>query len=672
VFDRISIRSKLIAIVAAPLAVILALAAVGFVQRRAEASDTRADVRRLEAIAATQLLQYELQRESLYSVTFVASDGERGRAGLKAQRARTDRAAASLTRAVDRLAADEGAVPGARAALRQMQFSDDTLRGQVDSRSLEWQWAMELYRQIEASLPQVGDRLASAIDDSSLSEGAQSVIALGEYSSWRARTGALLAGAVEAGGFPPAAAGIDLKALFDQAVESSEVQLAVVGSESGASTRARLRNQMAGDDLSYFADQVEIVHDLPERALEMEIPPERWTRAVTATLGQLRDISLSEAALGLDAAEDRVAEAEDSARLYMAGALAAVLLALGLAVVVASSIARPVRHLTTAVDRVATEQLPKLVEGMTNPAETDLEHLRTGIDQLEVKGGAELARLTASVNAIQEVAVEVATEQATMLRKGIGDMFVNLARRNQGLLDRQLEYIDDLEAQEEDPDQLEHLFKLDHMATRMRRNAESLLVLAGAEPNRRRGQPVPLTKVVLAAVGEIEHFARVDLLDLDQADVASNAAADLAHLLSELMENATQFSPPEARVEVVGHRGGEGYTLSVTDSGIGMSPEQMAEANDLLARPPLLGLALSRSLGFIVVSRLSDRHGVTVRLVPAANGGVSAVILVPASILVAGPPSDGDRAEPVPAEGAVSSILPPLVLGGPGADLEPE
>ncbi len=142
--------------------------------------------------------------------------------------------------------------------------------------------------------------------------------------------------------------------------------------------------------------------------------------------------------------------------------------------------------------------------------------------------------------------VEVAEEQAALLRKGIGDIFVNLARRNQTLLDRQIEFIDQLEANEEDPDQLENLFKLDHLATRMRRNAESLLVLAGAEPPRRRARPVALADVVRVAIGEVEDFTRINLLSLDEATVGGNAAVDLAHLLSELMENATQFSPPDS------------------------------------------------------------------------------------------------------------------------------
>ena len=254
--------------------------------------------------------------------------------------------------------------------------------------------------------------------------------------------------------------------------------------------------------------------------------------------------------------------------------------------------------------------------------------------KLDVRSQDEVGQLAEAFNTIQQVAVDVATEQSELLRKGIGDMFVNLARRNQALLDRQIEFIDELENNEEDPDQLQHLFHLDHLATRMRRNAESLLVLAGSEPNRRRGRPVALTDVVRAALGEVEDFARIDLLELEDVLVTSNAAADVAHLLSELMENATNFSPPDTRVEVVGHRtNADGYVVSVTDTGIGMSAEQVVEANETLEKPPLVGLAMSRSLGFIVIGRLAARFGISVRLMASPSGGVTAVVAMPSVII---------------------------------------
>ena len=250
----------------------------------------------------------------------------------------------------------------------------------------------------------------------------------------------------------------------------------------------------------------------------------------------------------------------------------------------------------------------------------------------------------------------MAEEQGALLRKGIGDIFINLARRNQTLLDRQIEFIDQLEANEEDPDQLDNLFKLDHLATRMRRNAESLLVLAGAEPPRRRGRPVALADVVRVAIGEVEDFARISLLALDDVTVGGNVAVDLAHLLSELMENATHFSPPDTTVEIVGHRSDEGYTLSVSDQGIGMSADQLAEANSQLARPPLVGLALSRSLGFIVIGRLAARFGIAVKLTSSPSGGVTALVTLPADLVtVDGQPMVARPADRPPAAAAAAA-----------------
>ncbi len=241
--------------------------------------------------------------------------------------------------------------------------------------------------------------------------------------------------------------------------------------------------------------------------------------------------------------------------------------------------------------------------------------------------------------------VDVAEEQSRLLRKGIGDIFVHLARRNQSLLDRQIEFIDHLETHEEDPDQLDNLFKLDHLATRMRRNAESLLVLAGAEPPRRRGRPVPVVDVVRVAIGEVEDFSRVHLIALDDATIAGNVAVDLAHLLSELMENATHFSPPESSVEVLGRRDDRnGYVLTVADRGIGMNAQQLAEANAQLARPPLVGLTLSRSLGFIVIGRLASRFGLTVTLEPTPNGGTTASVSLPFTLVEYPEDTDSDGA----------------------------
>jgi PAS domain S-box-containing protein len=250
------------------------------------------------------------------------------------------------------------------------------------------------------------------------------------------------------------------------------------------------------------------------------------------------------------------------------------------------------------------------------------------------------------------------TEQAA-LRKSIGDLLHNLARRSQGLVDRQLELIDDLERNEADPDRLEELFRMDHLATRMRRNVENLIVLSGVEQRRRWSESVPLRDVVEAAVAEVEEYSRVQVAGIHDFTLSGQAASDVAHLLAELVENATSFSSPTTRVEVSGGPAGNGYVLEIKDHGIGMSDAELVEANRRLAAPLAADVAASRMMGFHVVGRLAVRHGIRVQLRQSWFGGVAALVLLPAELLG----SAGERpamALPVPAGGVVSPE--PLLL----------
>ncbi|HEX8134241.1 MAG TPA: ATP-binding protein, partial [Actinomycetes bacterium] len=280
--------------------------------------------------------------------------------------------------------------------------------------------------------------------------------------------------------------------------------------------------------------------------------------------------------------------------------------------------------------------------------------------------GDEIGQVSAAFNSVHRVAIQVATEQAA-LRKSIGDMFLNLARRSQSLIDRQLELIDDLERTEADPDALENLFKLDHLATRMRRNSEDLIVLSGAEPARRWTQPVPLVDVVRAALAEIEDYNRVELLPIDDVGVAGQAVADVVHLLAELIENATSFSPPGTKVQVAGQQVSNGYVLEIEDRGLGMSDEELVEANERLANPPVVDFALSRMLGLYVVARLAQRYRIKVQLRHSWYGGITALVLLPPSVVVrtvmesleAGPRRG--RAELVP---PTQPVEPPAAVAG--------
>jgi K+-sensing histidine kinase KdpD len=251
---------------------------------------------------------------------------------------------------------------------------------------------------------------------------------------------------------------------------------------------------------------------------------------------------------------------------------------------------------------------------------------------LEAGSRDEIGQVARAFNEVHRVATRVATEQAA-LRKSIGDLFHNLARRSQGLVDRQLDVIDDLERGEADPNRLEDLFRIDHLATRMRRNAENLVVLSGTEQLRRWSEPVPLADVIEAAVAEVEEYARVQVTAVGDLTLSGQAASDVAHLLAELVENATSFSPPSTLVEVAGNPAASGYVLEVEDRGLGMNDAELIQANKRLATPSATDIAVSRMMGFHVVARLAARHGIRVQLRHSWYGGVTALVLLPERLL---------------------------------------
>ncbi|MDA3040807.1 MAG: hypothetical protein O3C27_15005 [Actinomycetota bacterium] len=359
-------------------------------------------------------------------------------------------------------------------------------------------------------------------------------------------------------------------------------------------------------------------------------------------------------------------------------AFAAAVLSGLVAMRVSRTITEPLSDLSDVADEMANVRLPQLVESLRNPGSAAPSFEPMTVDNQT----GEIARLIVALNTVQESAAEVAGEQKAVVQAGVTDLVVNLARRSQSLLDRQIECVDSLESNEEDPERLEQLFALDHLATRMRRNAESLLVVAGAEAPRRRGAPVAVADVLRVAMSEIEDYRRVSLTSVDAAFVGNQPAADLAHLLSELMENATSFSPPDTTVEVKGIQDADGYYLiSVSDLGIGMNDDQLDTANTVLANPPELGLGLSRSLGFIVIGRLARRLGVQVELARGTAGsGITALVLVPTSVLAGRGAATGpvsvplDRPAdlgPVHAPPPQTAPIPEPMLGAPPAGSDP-
>jgi signal transduction histidine kinase len=271
----------------------------------------------------------------------------------------------------------------------------------------------------------------------------------------------------------------------------------------------------------------------------------------------------------------------------------------------------------------------------------------------------ELAQLGRAFNAVQRAAVEAAVEQAE-LRRGVAAVFVNLARRSQALLHRQLSLLDEMERRAEDPEELEDLFRLDHLTTRMRRHAEGLIILSGAAPGRSWRRPVRILDVVRAGVGEIEDYARVRVHRMPPVAVVGGVVSDLVHLIAELVENATVFSPPHTQVRIAGEEVAHGFVLEIDDRGLGMGDEALAAANDRLATGGDFDLGDTDRLGLFVVSRLAARHQIRVSLRRSPYGGTTAVVLLPHELLTPAAPRPGD------AMGSGKAAIPGA--GGVGAD----
>ncbi|MGW2181655.1 nitrate- and nitrite sensing domain-containing protein [Streptomyces sp. NPDC001732] len=274
----------------------------------------------------------------------------------------------------------------------------------------------------------------------------------------------------------------------------------------------------------------------------------------------------------------------------------------------------------------------RLASGEQVDVETEAPHLQYERDEIGQVGQA--------LNTLQRAAVEAAVKQADM-RRGVSEVFVNLARRNQVLLHRQLTLLDAMERRTENTDELADLFRLDHLTTRMRRHAEGLVILSGAAPSRQWRKPIQLMDVVRAAVAEVEDYERIEVRRLPRIGVGGPAVADLTHLIAELLENATVFSPPHTAVQVHGERVANGFTLEIHDRGLGMPPEVLLDANLRLAETPEFELSDTDRLGLFVVSRLAQRQNVRVSLQPSPYGGTTAVVFIPASLLTDAPETHG-------------------------------
>ncbi|MEU8382203.1 nitrate- and nitrite sensing domain-containing protein [Streptosporangium sp. NPDC048865] len=318
-------------------------------------------------------------------------------------------------------------------------------------------------------------------------------------------------------------------------------------------------------------------------------------------------------------------------RILIAGGvgLIAVVASIIISVRFGRRLATELAGLRSAALDLADVRLPRVVDRLRRGEDVDV---RAEAPPIEAGGSTEVHDVAHAFGSVQRTAVEAAVGQAN-LRRGVSQVFVNLARRKQSLLHRQLTLLDSMQRRATDPDSLEDLFRLDHLTTRMRRHAEGLIILSGAAPGRSWRKPVPVIDVLRAAVAEVEDYTRVNVLPVPDVSLDGAAVADITHLVAELIENATIFSPPQTSVTVRGDVVANGFAVEVEDRGLGLTVAEYEAINERLASPPEFDLADSDRLGLFVVGQLASRHGVQVILRGSPFGGTTAIVLIPRSVI---------------------------------------
>ncbi|MFD4371781.1 nitrate- and nitrite sensing domain-containing protein [Streptomyces sp. NPDC058486] len=401
------------------------------------------------------------------------------------------------------------------------------------------------------------------------------------------------------------------------------------------------------------ADDGDAVKALKSKGIDAE----SWLAVTTAKFDGYSEVEKHLVDKAVAEATEISSDAQTDAWVTGAIVVIALLAAFILAGMMARQMSRSMRELRTAAFGIAEQRLPMLVDQLsrTEPGRVD-----TRVQPIPIDSQDEIGEVARAFDQVHREAVRLAAEQA-MLRGNVNAIFTNLSRRNQSLIEGQLTLITDLENNEADPDQLENLFKLDHLATRMRRNGENLLVLAGEEPGRRWDQPVPLVDVLRAASSEVEQYERIEIAGVPDADIHGQAVTDLVHLLAELLENATTFSSPQTKVRVTATRLPDGRVMvEIHDKGIGLTAEDFADINHKLANPPTVDAAVSQRMGLFVVGRLSDRHGIRVQLRPSGEqAGTTSLVMLPDAIT-----HGGGGEQPAQDDFTVSQIIPHQQQGG--------
>ena len=663
---RLPFRSKLMLVVSIPLLVLLVFAGFAMSARfdAMAAQDQVAEVS--SPFAALGAVARDVSAEGVAAEHFArtrSADPEQARAAIERARATTDRSVEALRGSVGRLAGnvDDATKTSVTDFSRTLPAVLQMYRGAVDDHSL---W-IAYFPPIAHEALDRAQAIVRSIDDTDLAAGFETMLDARRQQVSLGDQAAALLYTIRQG--VPDETGV-LGNAWVSAIVDGRTALQRFTTEISPDARAAFDRAGAGQVIASPIQADAATGGLPAKLTAATADYEHWysdqisrldagTRAVSRVVG--------------DAAASQRSDVRSELLLVVGGTALLLGGVLVLSWVLVRSVSKPLRALTRAARDVSERRLPRLIDSLHQGGELTADQLGE-LTPIKIDSQDEVGELAKAFSTVQQVTVAVAEEQSALLKKGIGDLYVNLARRNQSLLDRQISLLDDMEARVDEPDQLGALFELDHLATRMRRNAESLLVLSGAEQPRQWGTAVPLLDVARGAAAEIADFARISYFGFDgDIAVSGSAVADVSHLLAELLENAAVFSPPTAPVVVAGRPIDQRFVITITDEGIGMTDERLATANALLARPPAPGLSLSRTLGLYVVAHLAARHGIHVQLRHAPGTGLTAVVALPTSVLASAGESTASpgrsRATPGPSTGTEAPARPEMVEPMPAA-----
>ncbi|MFD6417906.1 nitrate- and nitrite sensing domain-containing protein [Streptomyces sp. NPDC060194] len=631
-----SVRRKIVALLLVPLLLLTAVWGVATVWSARQAVDLLHAVDVVEKIAvplqkAAGGIQRERRQTLIHLADPTASDAL---SQMHERRLATDKLIADIRANAENPDIGGDMNPRTQSRLKSVMTAFEDIastRNAVDQNNVTRGQALGLYNELIDPCYQFLMTIGS-VDDVELAKQGRALIGATRAREMLAREDALLASALVARRIDST----DLRGISDLVAQRRTLYDTVL-LDLPAAERADFESFWSGARSRALRETEDRVIKAGPSGSLRATSAERWDEAVTPVLDEMSELNGRSA----DLYQERVTPV--AMEVFFTAAAAGVLGLLALLFTVLTSVRigrRLVRDLTglrQEAHEAADVRLPEVLRRLAAGEQVDVE---TEAPRLEY-GPGEIGQVGQALNSLQRAAVEGAVRQAD-LRRGISEVFVNLARRSQVLLHRQLTLLDTMERRTEDTEELADLFRLDHLTTRMRRHAEGLVILSGAAPSRQWRKPVQLMDVVRAAVAEVEDYERVEVRRLPRIAVGGGAVADLTHLVAELLENATVFSPPHTAVQVVGEPVANGFTLEIHDRGLGMAPESLLDANRRLSESPDLELSETDRLGLFVVSRLARRQDVRVSLQPSPYGGTTAVVLIPDALLTEPGPRDGD------------------------------